>query len=147
MYPKSPTSPLLGFGFNPSNMLPVASNNTTAVNGTNNYSAFNNRTAVTNGSFFQSRNGTSAPSAAPSAASQFAGGGSTSPNGATPIGHFPIGTFNANSIFGGDETNKTTALHALPLGNGNAQRDSANSPNNLGNKETGIIEKLLVRFP
>ena len=140
--PKSPApASLLGFGYSggsnsSSNLL---SSSGATVNGYNNFSSFG-RSNSGSGTFFASQTN--------SASTQFSinngQGGSISPTlGSSSIGHFPIGTFNANSAFS-EETIKTSP--AVHLGNGNVHRDGgSNSPNNLGSRETGIIEKLLVK--
>ena len=160
MYPKSPTTSLLGFGFSGNNMLPTS---TAPVNGFNGYSggtgsggsgsggsgSSSQRASVGNGTqqFFQPR-GDSVGSM------QFQPSGTSGNLGSTsPIGHFHIGTFNANSMYG-DETTKGSAaaatlglIHQGQVGNGNGVRGDiggTTSPNNLGSRETGIIEKLLV---
>nr|CAH0099384.1 unnamed protein product [Daphnia galeata] len=141
--PKSPApASLLGFGYSggsnsSSNLL---SSSGATVNGFNNFSSFG-RSNSGSGTFFASQTN--------SASSQFSinngQGGSISPTlGSSSIGHFPIGTFNANSAFS-EETIKTSP--AVHLGNGNVHRDGgSNSPNNLGSRETGIIEKLLHSY-
>jgi hypothetical protein len=131
---------LLGFGYNggsnsSSNLL---SSSGAAVNGFNNFSSFG-RSNSGSGTFFASQTN--------STSTQFSinngQGGSISPTlGSSSIGHFPIGTFNANSAFSEDTIKTSPAVH---VGNGNVHRDGgSNSPNNLGSRETGIIEKLLV---
>ena len=148
--PKSPaSSSLLGFGFNggstgngSTNMLPASG----TVNGFNNFPSFGNaRSNTSNSSFFPSQTNSNQPAANPFAMNNSQSGnsgGSTSP----PMGHFHIGTFNANAMFGDETKNSSSAAHHT-IGNGNAHRpgdQGAHSPNNLGSKETGIIEKLLV---
>lgn len=73
---------------------------------------------------------------------------STSPVGSTPIGHFHIGTFNAGSTFNEESGKGPSAVHQnSSLSVNNSNRDAGNnSPNNLGSRETGIIEKLLHSY-
>ena len=141
--PKSPApSSLLGFGYNggSNSSSNILSSSGAAVNGFNNFPSFG-RSNSSSGTFF--------PSQTNSATSQFSinnsqSGSVSPPLGSSSIGHFPIGTFNANSAFS-EESIKTPA--AVHLGNGNVHRDGgSSSPNNLGSRETGIIEKLLVSF-
>ena len=139
--PKSPAaSSLLGFSYNggsnggTGNMISSGASN--GSNGFNNFPSFG-RSSSGSGNFFSQNN---------QASNQFSAnnqGGSVSPPlGSSSIGHFHIGTFNANSVFGGEEVAKPSAAH---LGNGNLHREGGtNSPNNQGSRETGIIEKLLV---
>ncbi|XP_059352111.1 cold shock domain-containing protein E1-like isoform X3 [Daphnia carinata] len=141
--PKSPApSSLLGFGYNGgsnsgSNLL---SSSGPVVNGFNNFPSFG-RSNSGSGSFF--------PSQANPASTQFSVNnsqtGSLSPTlGSSSIGHFPIGTFNANSAFSEESIKSPAAVH---VGNGNVHREGgSNSPNNLGSRETGIIEKLLHSY-
>lgn len=140
--PKSPApSSLLGFGYNggSNNGGNLLSSSSGAVNGFNSFPSFG-RSNSGNGTFFQSQ-----PN---SASTQFSinnsqGGSISPPLGSNSIGHFPIGTFNTNSAFSEESVKNPTASH---VGNGNVHRDGgSNSPNNLGSRETGIIEKLLVR--
>ena len=118
-----------------------------SVNGFNNFPSFGNaRSNSGSGSFFPAQtnsNSAANPFALNNSQSGNNGGGSTSP----PIGHFHIGTFNANAMFGEETTKNPPSAAHHALGNGNAFRpgdQGAHSPNNLGSKETGIIEKLLV---
>lgn len=138
--PKSPApSSLLGFGYNGSgnggNTLLTSG---AAVNGFNNFPTFT-RSNSGNGTIFQ-------PQPNPASA-QFSidnqGASISPPLGSNSMGHFPIGTFNANSAFSEESVKSPASVH---VGNGNVHRDGgSNSPNNLGtSRETGIIEKLLV---
>lgn len=136
---KSPApSSLLGFGYNGSNSGSnlLASSGAT-VNGFNNFSSFT-RSNSGSGTFFSQQSNSSS--------NQFSnnqGGSISPPLGSTAIGHFPIGTFNANSAFTDEPIKNPATVH---LGNGNLHRDGgSNSPSNLGSRETGIIEKLLVK--
>jgi hypothetical protein len=149
--PKSPApSSLLGFGFNGSSSTGNGSTSmlsSGSVNGFNNFPSFGNaRSNSGSGSFFPAQtnsNSAANPFALNNSQSGNNGGGSTSP----PIGHFHIGTFNANAMFGEETTKNPPSAAHHALGNGNAFRpgdQGAHSPNNLGSKETGIIEKLLV---
>lgn len=140
--PKSPApSSLLGFTYNGGNSGSAGnliSSSGNGANGFNNFSSFG-RSNSGSGNFFSSQN--NQPSNQFSANNQ--GASVSPPLGSSSIGHFHIGTFNANSVFGAEEVTKAPAAH---LGNGNLQREGgSNSPNNLGSRETGIIEKLLVR--
>lgn len=138
--PKSPAaSSLHGFNYNggsnggSGNLISSGANGS---NGFNNFPSFN-RSSSSSGNFFSQNN---QPSNQFPANNQ--GGSVSPPLGSSSIGHFHIGTFNANSVFSGEEPVKPAAAH---LGNGNLHREGGtNSPNNQGSRETGIIEKLLV---
>jgi len=113
-----------------------------AVNGSNNFSSLNHRSNSGSGPFFPSRSTSNSQFPAMNSSGQE----STSPVGSTPIGHFHIGTFNAGSTFNDESGKGPTAVHqnsTLSVNNSNRE-GSNNSPNNLGSRETGIIEKLLV---
>lgn len=145
--PKSPVpTSLLGFGYNGGGGSSGSSGGLQPSGGGGSGGSFNNfpttfhRSNSGSGSFF--------PSPQSSSSNLFSlnsnngqGSSSTSP----PIGHFHIGTFNANSAFGEDLPVKST--QSTMLGNGNLhQHRDGGSPSNLGSRETGIIEKLLVCF-
>lgn len=141
--PKSTVpSSLLGFGYNGSGVSVGGSGGLQSSSSTGGFSNFpsftgNGRSGSGSGNFFPSQQQPSPFSMNSSSNGQ--GGGSTSPT----IGHFHIGTFNANSAFG-EEPVKTGTTAALGNGNLHHHREGT-SPSNLGSRETGIIEKLLVR--
>lgn len=122
----------------------LSSGTSAAVNGSNNFSSFSNRSNSGSGTFFPARSTSNSQFPAMNSGSQ----DSTSPVGSTPIGHFHIGTFNAGSTFNEESGKGPSAVHQnSSLSVNNSNRDAGNnSPNNLGSRETGIIEKLLVNF-
>lgn len=151
--PKSPLpSSLLGFGYNGGNGSSGNSGLPSSSSGNGGFSAFpsfNNGSSRSgsgsSGAFFPPQQPNSVASSnmfSMNNSGQSGGGGGSGGSTSPPIGHFHIGTFNANSAFG-DEPSKPIPAS---LGNGHSANHNREgvSPNNLGSRETGIIEKLLV---